>query len=92
MTKQNIYGNIHTHAYILNLYDLIPKNSQTHPIKFLGMLGNIIYTILYIYIYIYIYIISYILYIYIYINIIYIYKFTGKYMKHKQKNDKLIVH
>ena len=68
MTKQNIYGNIHTHAYILNLYDLIPKNSQTHPIKFLGMLGNIIYIILYIYIYIYniIYII-YILILYIYI-------------------------
>ena len=50
MTKENIYGNIHTHAYILNLYDLIPKNSQTHPIKFLGMLGNIIYIILYIFI------------------------------------------
>ena len=38
MTKQNTYGNIHAYTHILNLSDLIPENSQTHPIKFSGTL------------------------------------------------------
>ena len=39
-TKQNVHENMHANAYILNLYDLIPHNSQTHPIKFLVVFDN----------------------------------------------------